>query len=528
MIYDYLLADLARSLLRLFAAYTLSILTALIIGIPMGRSKLAETLLYPLIDVLQSIPVLGFFPAVLLIITNTVKPPLGAELASIILIYTGQVWNLILGVYSAVKAVPEDLLTMANVYRLSLATRVFKIYIPAAMLSIASNSIISWAGGLFFITACEVISLGSEGYRLRGIGADIVYLTSRGDFLGAYIGLLLLIATSLILYVFLWNPLVNLASAMTGGSTVSYPAVNILGALLSRISGRMPSLGDYIVYASSRISGMISGHAGIAGSLGVLKRRVAAIVPPALLVLLAISLFFTYPALPGAARALKVYSAELPWLEAAMGLLHSLLRVSVIILASFIVIAIAGFYAFEHGRSAKYTLILLGETLSSMPAFLWWSIFSVALEKGWINPILVSYIIIFQGAAWYIFFNMPLAPPTEAERRLHEMSRIYGVSTFKRFSKIYLPSMMPRIAAGLSASWGGAWNSVIAAEYAEVGSKTIKFFGLGYLLNVAASTGDVSATLFYALLLALFIVAVNRIFWRWLFNRAYMKYRVID
>jgi len=523
MDYGYLLTDLTYSLLRLLTAYTMSIVAALLIGIPMGRSKLLEATLYPLIDVLQSIPVLGFFPAVLLLVTKAVQPPLGAELASVILIFTGQAWNLILGVYSAVKAVPEDFLMMSAIYRFNLAARLFKIYIPTALLSIASNSIVSWAGGLFFLTACEVISLGSEEFRLRGIGADIVNLTAGGNFLGAYVGVALLTGVSLALYMLVWNPLVNAVSALAGGSAVSYPAVNIFRALSPHIFGRMPSPSNYVIYLlSTRNLDVVLSRINLRKLFKASTSRVLAIA--AVLTTLTIACLVVFKNV----NTLKVDLAGLPWFNATVGLLHSLFRVFTTILASFAFIAFAGFYAFEHGKVAKYILIQLGEVLSSMPAFLWWSIFSLAVENGLISPLLVSFLILFQGTAWYIFFNTPLAPPTEAERRLYEVAQIYRLGVFKRFSRIYLPSMMPRITAGLSAAWGGAWNSVIAAEYAQIGSKTIEFFGIGYLLNVATIGGDINATLFYALYLAIFIVIVNRTFWRWLFTQAFMKYRVVE
>ncbi|ADM27036.1 binding-protein-dependent transport systems inner membrane component [Ignisphaera aggregans DSM 17230] len=211
-----LIVDLLYSLLRLFSAYILSISVALVIGISMARSKVLEVILYPIIDVLQSIPVLGFFPAVLLFLVNIFPPPIGVEMASIILIFTGQVWNLILGVYSAIKSLPSDFILLSEVYSLNTASRILKIYIPAALFAIASNSVVSWAGGLFFLTACEIISFGNTEYRLRGIGTTIIELASKGDYIDMYIAIMLLLAISIFLYIFLWNPLANIAANISG------------------------------------------------------------------------------------------------------------------------------------------------------------------------------------------------------------------------------------------------------------------------------------------------------------------------
>jgi len=512
-----LIVDLLYSLLRLFSAYILSISVALVIGISMARSKVLEAILYPIIDVLQSIPVLGFFPAVLLFLINIFPPYIGVEMASIILIFTGQVWNLILGVYSAIKSLPSDFILLSEVYSLNTTSRILKIYTPAALFAIASNSVVSWAGGLFFLTACEIISFGNTEYRLRGIGTAIIELASKGDYIDMYIAIILLLAISILLYIFLWNPLANIAANISGGSQTMYPAINLFLAMLPHRKIWKASISDHIIYLSTRID------IGTASRGNISKYVYRLVISTFIITLIILSHYFLRNIPLG-----NINILEYPWTEATIALLLSLSRVTIVIFISFIVISLAAFYVYEKSRYAKYILVILSEILSSIPAFLWWPIFSLALLNNILSPLIVSLFIMFQGTAWYIVFNVPLSPPSESEKRLLEMASVYRLPGLKRFSKIFIPSMMPRILAGLSAAWGGAWNSTIAAEYARFGNITISFYGIGYLLNEATNIGNMGDTLFYAIYLALFIVIVNRTLWHWLYDRAFIKYRVVD
>lgn len=142
------------SLGRMFAAYVISLLLALITGVAMARNKYVETVLLPILDVLQSIPILGFFPAIVLVFVSLLGPAAGSELGSIFLIVTSLVWNMIFGVYSSVKSLDPSIDHLTKVYRLSSIHRFLYVYVPASRSSVAANSIVSWAGGWFFPYEC--------------------------------------------------------------------------------------------------------------------------------------------------------------------------------------------------------------------------------------------------------------------------------------------------------------------------------------------------------------------------------------
>ncbi len=505
------LESLGFSLFRLFTAYALSLAVAVVVGVLMARSRVAEAVLYPVIDVLQSIPVVGFFPVVLLVVIRSLPGPIGLELASIILIFTGQVWNMILGVYSSVKSISSDLEDMARAYGLNAVARVFKIYIPSALTELLRNTIVSWAGGLFFLTACEVISFGSTQYRLRGIGTFIVDASMRGDTLSIALGVLALTVTSLAVYIALWNPLVNLSIMRSGGEPETYPAVNFLVNRLSRVGVVFEPFVDWLIYISSRVNARVLKVVALlilAGSAATLTRTLSGMLH-----------------IP---TVQSVNPLTLPWLNALTGLMWSLTRVSVVLLTSFISVALLSFYAYRRGRAVRHIIAISGEVLASIPAFLWWSIFSQAISIGWVSPLIVSLIIMYQGTIWYTFFNAPLSFSSEVEKRVYEMSVIYRIDPWRQFAKVFLPMNMPKLMAGLSSGWGGAWNSIIAAEYAVLGSTVVKFYGIGCELNEAVVAGNYAVAVFYTIFLSTFIVLMNRTLWRWLYNRVFMKFRVID
>jgi len=512
-----LFISLGFSLARLFAAYALSLLTAISIGILMARSRIAESILYPVIDILQSIPVVGFFPIVLLSLARSLPEPWGLELASIVLIFTGQVWNMILGVYSSVKALPSDLHDMARIYGFNRATRVFKIYIPSALSALSYNTVVSWAGGLFFLTACEVIALGNMEYRLKGIGTYIVEASMSGDTVAIVAGLLALITASIAIYILLWNPILNFSTRRSGGEPDTYPGVRSVAIWLARIGRGLGHVLDWIIYYS-RKAPSIAVKALVSLLLFLTGVQLAIILYPAV----------SRASMPNPTLTLQAI-LTLPWLDAFTGIAWSLIaRVVPVIVSSFFTIALLSFYAHRRGRATRYAIVITGEVLASMPAFLWWSLFSSAIAMGILSPLVVSFIIMYQGTAWYIFFNTPFSLSSEVEKRLYEMAEVYGIKSWSLFTKIFLPMNMPRLIAGLSSAWGGAWNSTIAAEYAVLDSTVIQFYGIGYELVKAVEKGDYIGSLFYAITLSLFIVVVNRTLWRWLYNRAFMRFRVID
>ncbi|MEM1611607.1 MAG: ABC transporter permease subunit [Sulfolobales archaeon] len=497
-------------------SYLLSLAIALVVGIAMATNKRIDSIVNPIIDILQSIPILGFFPAAILIVISLLPGRLGVELASIILISTSMVWNMIYGVYSAIKSIDPSVVEMLKIYRVGALTKLILIYIPATRKAIATNSAISWAGGWFFVTAAEVISLGSSEYRLKGLGSYIVEASIMGDQISLYIGLAVLISIIMASYLFIWNNAISIKGEVY---SVSQPSIGIIYRFFIKrtmvfrqrlldvaikVDHAMASLGMpvrvlYIPYIIISIAGAIivimfllygslEVFAEIHGKLGILAIHIAGSIP------------------------IAIYS-----------LLLSLSRV-LAVLALGVAVGASTAYLYIRYRRSAYILIFIGEVLSSIPAIIWWPILAEAIRSGF-SPAIVSLIIMFQGSFWYIFFNIVFYGIPSFRKSLLEVSEIYGIKGRLYIEKIFIPSLFPSIVAGLISASGGAWNATIVAEYIDLGDLKIDLGGIGSLISRSAEKGDVLSLLTYTAYMAAIVIAFNKLVWnRILFQKLGRRY----
>ncbi len=199
----------AYSLVRIAIAYFLSLLFALGYGFAAAKSRRAASVLLPLLDILQSIPVLSFLPGVMLaMVALFPRRQLGLELGSILLIFTGQAWNIAFSFYASLKAIPRELNEAAQLYRFSSWQRFIELELPYATMGLVWNSMMSVAGGWFFLMACEMFVLGTRDFRLPGLGSYLQIAASRGDVPAILWGMAVMIAVIVLLDQFVWRPVI--------------------------------------------------------------------------------------------------------------------------------------------------------------------------------------------------------------------------------------------------------------------------------------------------------------------------------
>lgn len=487
-----LLATLA-SFGRMLVAYIISLLVALSLGIAMARRRYVEEILMPILDVLQSIPILGFFPIVIVIFLSFLPKGIGLELSAVFLLITSLLWNMIFGVYSAIKSLDPEIFQMAGVYRLGTFARLFFIYIPAARGAIAANSIISWAGGWFFLTSAEVIASGSEEYKLLGLGSLIMDLYSKGDALDLYIAVALLCTIIMLSYILIFNPATNIVVQGVKIASITkayYP----LHKAVSTIWSTLMWLG---IKAESKRS-------------GVAKASIAPlfIAVPATIALLSASV--------------NLGTEQLSFITTfSWNFLLSLTRVCAVIMLEFFIAILMAYLSIVKGQSS--VIILAGEILASIPAIIWWPLLSPIITS---MPWLVSLIIFIQGSLWYEFFNVMLFGVPKIRKELLELASIYGIKGLNYFKYIFIPSLLPSIMAGALSAWGGAWNATIVAEYFGLGDNTIDLGGIGALLNKYVNQGDFTHIVWTVILWALLIATINKLIWSRLFKSIEKTYIV--
>ena len=484
------------SLGRMFTAYVLSLIIAIVTGVAMARSKRVESILLPVLDILQSIPILGFFPAVLALFVTTLGPVTGGEISSIFLIVTSQVWNMIFGVYSSVKSLDPSIDQLTAVYRLPLIYRLIYIYVPASRSSLAANSIISWAGGWFFLTSAEIISMGRVEYRLKGLGSFIVSAYESGDVEAYTIGLLTLFTIILVSYLVIWNPL-----------TIKYTGIKSLLGFM-RI---------YVVVekALSKIWGLIiekliMAYSAIRGGISAIQ--LCFLLSPILLYLYYENLHYEKLILvtSNLYSVITKYGVEFLW-----ALPLTLIRVYSVVLFG-IALSILLAYISHTRFKLGVLIVMLGEVLSSIPAMMWWPILLPVLQGF---PYGVMVFVYLQGSLWYTFFNVLLFGVSSLKESILELSKVYGIRGKYYLLKVFIPSLLPSIlAGGLSAS-GGAWNASIAAEYFKTENFTVDMGGVGSLIYKQTLAGDTLGVLSTSFLMSLVIVGMNKALWARILKR---------
>lgn len=467
---------------RMLIAYIISFIVAIAVGILMARRRYAEALLLPVLDILQSIPILGFFPIAIAIFLALLPKNIGLELAAIFLISTSLLWNMIFGVYSSVKSLEPEVLTMASIYKMRTFSRLAYIYIPVARAAIAANSIISWAGGWFFLTSAEVIGWGSEEHRLFGIGSLIMDFYSSGSSAEFYTAIAMLFAFIMVSYILIFNPAVNTATQQR----------------------MLPACGKVFHYIYKLISALW--ELVISIGIKIESKR-------AFLYTIILTIPVAAPAIFSMSTATNLSMGYQFLYEFAENFLLSLGRVALVILTSLtLAIGIAYLALVKKWGSP---IALVGEVLASIPAIIWWPLLSPLIHS---LPWLVSFIVFLQGSLWYSFFNVMLFGVPKIRADVLDLAEVYRVRGANYFRYILIPSLIPSIASGTLSAWGGAWNATIVAEYFESSGKVVDLGGVGAMLCKYTYRGSYDYVLYTVLLWALMIAIFNKALWSRVFK----------
>src|SRR3989442_7237334 len=219
-----LLIDSMLSIYRMFVALALSFLVAIIVGITAARKPLASRIIIPIVDILQSVPILGFFPAAIaFFITLFSGSPMGVELAAIFLIFTSMVWNMIFAVYESVLSIPPELMETSFACRANPLLQFRRLYLPASIPKLIYNSILSWAAGWYFLTAAEIISVGSNTFTLPGLGSLLSKSVASGQYIEALVAIAVLILIIMLTDFFFWRPLESYSNRFRYDYSTSSP-----------------------------------------------------------------------------------------------------------------------------------------------------------------------------------------------------------------------------------------------------------------------------------------------------------------
>jgi NitT/TauT family transport system permease protein len=512
------------SLVRLSIAYALSMGFALAYGFAAARSAKLERVLVPLMDVLQSIPVLSFLPGVMLAMVALFPGrQIGVEMGSILLIFTGMVWNIAFSFYSSLKTIPRELDEAVRIYRFGRWQRFYELELPFGAIGLVWNSMMSVAGGWFFLMPCEMFVLGERDFRLPGLGSYLQTASSAGDTGAILWGVAVLIAVIVLLDQMVWRPIIAWADRFKFEQVEAaheHPA-SLLGMLgRSRFAIWMyrhtwaPVARWVALIFARRVRNAVLPHPSKARSRAIAWAGYAAGV--ALAAVLAYGVFRAVLTLADLHR-----SDVSPLLRAAG---FTFLRVNGALLLGALWAVPAGVAIGSSPRLARLAQPLV-QVAASVPATALFPIVLVVLVRWGGGMGTASLLLMLLGTQWYILFNViagAMAIPTD----LREAAEVFRFTRRERWRRLILPGIFPYLVTGLLTASGGAWNASIIAEYFHFRNETLTTTGLGSTISAATDSGHFDLLLAATLLMALIVVIVNRVVWKRLYHLAGTRYKL--
>ena len=513
------------SLLRGLVAYVISLFFALSYGYVAAHRPRAERVMLPLLDILQSIPVLGFLPgAVLALVALFPRTHVGLELASILMIFTGQVWNMTFSVYQSLRSVPVELREASALYRFNWWQRFRRVELPAAAVSLAWNSMMAMAGGWFFLMICEAFTLGEHAFRLPGLGAYISVAIARHDTGATLAGVAAMVLMIVLVDVCLWRPvLVWVQRFRIEDTATSEPQDSMVLSWLRR--SRLAHAA--IARLAHPISEWLTAAANVQPRPDAGSRRMTS--PKRWLTALIVNGLVTGLAALGvlwAAGRLLDLLGHLPWQAwstVMAGALWTSLRVMGAVVLGTLWTVPVGIWIGQSDRRRR-RLQPLVQIAASFPAPMLYPLILLLLHQlGW-GLSVGAVILMLVGTQWYILFNV-IAGVSAVPDDLREAARSYHFTPRQRWTTLWWPGVFPYLVTGWVTAAGGAWNASIVAEYVAQGPQEISTApGLGSLISAAASHGQYDLLAAGVLTMAVVVIAINRYVWKPLYRLAERRY----
>ncbi len=508
----------AYSLLRIAVAYVLSLAFTLVYGYVAAYNPKAERIMIPLLDILQSIPVLSFLPGVMLaMVALFPHHQIGVEMGAILLIFTGQVWNMAFSFYSSLKSIPRDMREAARIYRFNWYQRFTQFELPYAAIGLVWNSMMSVAGGWFFLMACEMFVLGSRDFRLPGLGSYLQTAASAGDTQAILWGVGVMIAVIVLLDQIVWRPVIAWAEKfkMEQVESADVPHSWFLN-VVQRSRGLVRLRKRVIRPLQERLTMHF-----------VRQHDSADDAPPApwkVWTGRAIAAIAVLAVLYAVTRAIAMVTGLDSWeyRELLTGAGATFLRViaALVIGAAWTIPA-----GVAIGFNPKLARIAqpLAQIAASVPATALFPIVLLVLIRIGGGLGLGSIVLLLLGTQWYILFNViagAMAIPTD----LKEASALFKFNRAQRWRQLILPGIFPYLITGMVTASGGAWNASIVAEYFRLKDKTYTTVGLGATISRASDAGNFDLLLASTIVMAIVVVTVNRLVWRRMYRLAATRY----
>jgi NitT/TauT family transport system permease protein len=533
-----------RTVMRMGIALLVSLIFSLVYAAVAAKSRRAEKLLIPILDILQSVPILGFLS---ITVTGFIAlfpgSLLGYECAAIFAIFTSQAWNMTFSLYQSFLGVPQDLREAARMYHLSPWASFWQLEVPYAMPQLVWNMMMSMSGGWFFVVASEAITVADQNTSLPGIGSYIARASKEGNLLAVGYAILAMLAFILIYDQLLFRPLLawsqrfKIEEITEGEGERAWFLTMLQRARFFRL---IAWLGDATADLSSRITHATGPNPPISsegwrnpiitliawaqGTRAAMRaflerhsRTIDWIWNIALALLAAFALY----------RIVTFVGSELGLEEVGHVFLLSVatfVRVSVLIAVASLVWVPVGVWIGLRPPIAHRAQPIV-QFLAAFPANLFFPIFVSAIRDYHLNVEIWLSVLMILGAQWYILFNViagTLALPTDYQYVAGNL----GVSRWLWWRRLILPGIFPAYVTGAITASGGAWNASIVSEVAQWGDDKFVATGVGAYIAEWTATGDFPRIVLGITVLSLFVLSFNRLFWRRLYTLAEERLRL--
>ncbi|MGE4232523.1 MAG: ABC transporter permease [Bacteriovoracia bacterium] len=517
------------SVFRAMLSFAISLAFTFVIGFVAAKSTTAEKILIPLLDILQSIPVLGFMPG-LVIGLSALFPTsnIGLELTCVLMIFTGQAWNMAFSFYNSLKTLPVEYSEAAQMIGFSWWEKLKRIELPFSAVGLSWNCVLSMAGGWFFLTTCEAFNLGSTHFRLPGLGAYMATAIEQDNNLAMFFGIATMIGIILGMDFLMWRPLLAWVQRFRTdeiyGETQEEPLSPVM-ELVIRDSKLIRFLRRVVkkIRFKKKTKEAIQEVFGIPRlvkkiDLGHPKsRKAASIVTIVVLCIIAVV---------GTIKMIQ-FVVGIPWiiwLEIFKKTFTTFLRVMASIVLSSLWVVPLGIWI---GLSAKRVRIAqpILQVLASFPTPMLYPLMLAILFKIGFVIDTSSIFLMALGIQWYILFNV-IAGAVKIPRELNDSLSLIDASKWDRMKYLYLPSIFPALVTGWVTAAGGAWNASIVAEYVLYKNQIHQADGIGAFITAATESQNFQLLAASLFVMILAVIGLNRFFWARIYHLSQTRFRV--
>jgi NitT/TauT family transport system permease protein len=505
---SYLPGYALRTTARMFAALFCSLVFTFTFATLAAKSRRAGLILIPVLDILQSVPILGFLSFTVVFFLNLFPGRVfGAELACIFAIFTSQAWNMAFSFYQSLTTLPNDLQEAARAFRLSPWQKFWRLDVPFAMPGLVWNTMLSMSGGWFFVVASEAITVGNTTFTLPGIGSYVAVALAQKDILAIIYAIIAMLVVILLYDQLLFRPLVAWSGKFRFETTAATATPDPWMLKLIRQTRLFQAIFDTIGSAIGVVLRLrLSGNAAVQIDEGATPSRVIDAIWFTMIAALAFYALW---------EIIGFIATSLHWHDLGTALLmgvYTMIRVVVLMAIAALIWVPIGVWI---GLRPAATRIAqpIAQFLAAFPANLLFPPFVIAIvyfhlsANIWLTPLMLI------GTQWYILFNV-IAGAAAFPGDMREAVANFRIRGLLRWRRVMIPGILPYFVTGALTASGGAWNASIVAEVASWGSTKLQAQGLGAYIAQATNAGDTPRIVLGVAVMSAFVITFNRVLWR--------------